>query len=226
MSLKTRFLIACAVAGAALPATAQMRPELPAPGYRSGMPAVNTPPPPVNPNAGNNATSAGFAAWYARAGRPQILLFWNRELIEDGTSQYDKVTSEQGAQIADTDATAVRGRGFAASSASGTAVQAFERREYEERSTNSSYSYRDGIYSKRVESAILSTLLGAGARVIDREAMIRNVSASKSREDRMDIQYLETLAMQKGIQYLIEVLPDNDVSSPTGVRFTVKVTDL
>ena len=42
----------------------------------------------------------------------------------------------------------------------------------------------------------------------------------------MDIQYLETLAMGQGIQYLIEILPDDDASSPTGVTFTVKVTHL
>lgn len=226
MSWKTRLLCAAAIAAAAVPATAQMRPVAPNPGYREGMPAVNTPPAAINPNAGNNATSAAFAAWYAKAGRPQMLLFWNRELIEDGASQYDKVTSEVAVGASDTDAAAYRGRRIAAAASSTTSVAAYEKREYEERSTNSGYGFRDGLFAKQVESTILSTLLGAGVRVVDREAMIRNVGANRSREDRMDIQHLETLAMQKGIQYLIEVLPDNNAGSPTGVSFTVKVTHL
>lgn len=225
-SLLAPTLLGAALVAAAAPALAQQRPTLPAVGYREGMPAVNTPPPPVNPNAGNNTTAAGFSAWYAKAGRPTMLLFWNRELIEDGASQYDGVISTTSVGAADSGAFAARGRGVAVSGASSTAVAASETRVYEERTTDSRYTFKDGIYAKGVESAIMGTLLSAGARIIDREAVIRKIGANKSRDERMDIQHLETLALEQGVQYLIEVLPDNNLASPTGVSFTVKVTHL
>jgi hypothetical protein len=231
MFRKTSLMAAAPVALAlafAPPASAQQqqRPTLPSSGYREGMPAVNTPPPPVNPNAGNNVTAASFSAWYARNGRPSMLLFWNRQLIEDGTSQYDNVATQVAVGESDSGAFAARGRGVAIAGSSSTAAVASEQRTFQERSTDSRYTFADGVYAKAVESAIMGTLLSAGARVVDREAMIRKLGASKSRDERMDIQHLETLALGQGVQYLIEVLPDNNLASPTGVSFTVKVTHL
>ncbi|MDO8802675.1 hypothetical protein [Phenylobacterium sp.] len=217
-------LTALLVAG---PAMAQpYRPQAPAVTYREGMPDVNTPPPSANPDAGNYTSSSSFARWYAGAGRPTMLMFWNRQLIEDATSQYDSVQTTSSAGIAVGQGAAVRGRGWAASASSGMAASASESRQYQERMTDSSYGFRSNNFTRSVESSILNTFLSAGARIVDREAVIRKVSAKQSREDRMDIQYLETLAMGQGIQYLIEILPDDDASSPTGVTFTVKVTHL
>ncbi len=216
-------LAAALVAG---PALAQYRPQAPAVVYRDGMPEVNAPAPSASPDAGNFAASSAFARWYASAGRPTLLLFWNRQLIEDATSQYDSVQSSRSAGVAMGDAAAVRGIGWAASSSSGLAASASESRQYQERMTDSGYGFRNTNFSRGVESSILNAFLSAGAKIVDREAMIRKVSAKQSREDRLDIQYLETLALGQGIQYLIEVLPDDDLSSPTGLTFTVKVTHL
>lgn len=224
MKLFSTALAALLVAGPAM--AQQYRPQAPAVTYREGMPDVNTPAPSANPDAGNYASSSSFARWYAGAGRPTMLMFWNRQLIEDATSQYDSVQTTRSAAVAMGDAAAVRGRNWAASSSTGVAASASESRQYQERMTDSSYGFRSNNFSRGVESSILNTFLSAGARIVDREAVIRKVSASKSREDRMDIQYLETLAMGQGIQYLIEILPDDDASSPTGVTFTVKVTHL
>lgn len=222
--MKLVALAALLVAGPAL--AQQYRPEAPAVTYREGMPDVNTPAPSANPDAGNYASSGSFARWYAGAGRPTMLMFWNRQLIEDATSQYDSVQTTSSAGIAVGQAAAVRGRGWAASASSGMAASASESRQYQERMTDSSYGFRSNNFSRGVESSILNTFLSAGAKIVDREAVIRKVSAKQSREDRMDIQYLETLAMGQGIQYLIEILPDDDASSPTGVTFTIKVTHL
>lgn len=212
---------------AAGPAMAQQyRPQAPAVTYRDGMPDVNASAPSANPDAGNYASSGAFARWYAGAGRPTMLMFWNRQLIEDATSQYDSVQTTRSATVAMGEGAAVRGGNWAASASSGMAASASESRQYQERTTDGGYGFRDNSFSRGVESSILNTFLSAGARIVDREAVIRRVSAKQSREDRMDIQYLETLAMGQGIQYLIEVLPDDDASSPTGVTFTVKITHL
>ena len=223
--MKLAALAALLAAGPAM-AQPQYRPQAPAVTYREGMPEVNTPAPSVNPDAGNYASSGSFARWYASAGRPTMLMFWNRQLIEDATSQYDSVQTTRSAGIAMGEAAAVRGRGWAAGASSGVAASASESRQFQERMTDSSYGFRSNNFTRGVESAILSTFLSAGARIVDREAVIRKVSAKHAREDRMDIQYLETLAMGQGIAYLIEILPDDDAASPTGVTFTVKVTHL
>ena len=212
---------------AAGPALAQTyRPQAPAVTYREGMPEVNAPPPGVNPDAGNYSASSAFARWYASAGRPSMLLFWNRQLIDDAASQYDSVQTSRSSAVAVGEAAAVRGRGWGASASMGAAATASESRQYQERTTDSSYGFRDTNFSRGVETSILGAFLSAGARIVDREAVIRKVSAKQSREDRLDIQYLETLALGQGVQYLIEVLPDDDLTSPTGVTFTVKVTHL
>lgn len=237
-------LLAATLAGLALAGTAaaQSRPEAPAVTYREGMPAVNAPAPTASPDAGNYAASSAFARWYQAAGRPSILLFWNRELLEDATSQYDSVQTGLAVGASRSDAVAARNSSslgiadygvaagqsdsIAASSRGASAVVATEQRQYQERSTNSRYALADPTYAHGVEAAIFSTFLSAGAKMVSREALMRKISTQKSREDRMDIQYLETLAMGQGVQYLMEVLPDNDLASPTGVSFTVRVTHL
>ena len=224
-TLKT-LTLGLALTTMAFPALAQYRPEAPGVVYRDGMPSVNTPAPAADPNAGNYATSAGFARWYQAAGRPTLLLFWNRELIEDGTSQYDNVQSVRVDSVAASEAAAYRGRNVSTSAGVAGVSTVGEARQYQERTTNSGYGFRDNLFSKGVESAILSAFINAGARMVDREAVIRKQSAKGTTGEALDIQRRETLAMGQGIQYLIEVLPDDDLASPTGVSFTVKVTHL
>lgn len=218
-------LIALAVAVAA-PAAAQQRPGLPDTGYRPGMPAVERAPPKADPNAGNYGAAGAFSAWNARAGRPSILVFWNRELIEDGASQYDAVTSTRADGAAERGAFVARGYGTTVAGSAAAATVTSETRTYSERTTDSRYGFRDDIWAKTAESAMVGTFLSAGAKVVDREALIRNLSAGKSKDDRLDIQHLESVALKQGVTYLVEVLPDASAASPTGVSFTVKVTHL
>ena len=200
-----RTLAAAVVAlAAASPALAQMRPEAPGVTYRDGMPAVNAPAPVAAPDAANSQASAGFARWYAAAGRPSILLFWNRELIEDATTMYDNVQSSAAIGAARSDAASVAGAGgyavggygaaagesvrYGAGSRSSAAMVATESRQYQERSTDSRYAIADPTYGHGVESAISSTLISAGAKIVSREALMRKVSTGKTKEDRLDIQ--------------------------------------
>lgn len=218
--------VLAAIAGPAAAQQQQYRPAAPAVRYREDMPAVNAPAPSASPDAGNYAASSAFARWYQAAGRPSMLLFWNRQLLEDATSQYDSVQTGRVDSVAAGQSASLYGwRGSASAAVAGSSTVA-ETRQYQERMTDGSYGFRNTNFTRGVESSILSTFIAAGARIVDREAVMRKVSATRSREDRMDIQYLETLAMGQGIQYLIEILPDDDASSPTGVTFTVKVTHL
>lgn len=217
--------LALAVALAA-PAASQQRAAPPDAGYRSGMPAVNAAPPKVDPDAGNYGAAGAFADWNARNGRPSILVFWNRELIEDGTTLYDTVTATRVDGAAEKGAFVARGRGVTVAGSAAAASVTSETRSYQERTTDSRYGFRDDLFAKQVESAMVGTFLSAGARVMDREALIRNLSAGKARDERLDIQHLETVALKQGVKYLVEVLPDNAAGSATGVSFTVKITHL
>jgi hypothetical protein len=217
--MRKTLLLAVAAAAVAAPAAAQ-------PGYREDMPAVNVAPKASDPDAGNLAASAAFAAWNRRAGRPSILVFFNRQLIEDGASQYDSVTTTAAAGVAEHGAFAVGGRHAAVAGSASRAAVVSETRSFQERANDGRYGFRSGPFTRAVETSLMSTLLSADARVVSREALIRNVSASRSKDDRLDIQHLETLALQKGVEYLIEVLPDDNAGSPTGVSFTVRVTHL
>ncbi|MFN4177618.1 hypothetical protein [Phenylobacterium sp.] len=220
-------LAAVAIVAAAPPAAAQVRDLGPGAGsYRQGLPSVNTPAAKPDPQAGNRGAAADFAAWNAKAGRPSILVFWNRELLEDATSLYDSVTTTRVDGAAEKGAFVARGRGVVVGGAASSASVAAETRSYQERSTDSRYGFRDGLFSKAVEASLMGTLLNAGARVMDREALIRKVGAARSQEARLDVQHLETLALEQGVKYLVEVLPDDDAASATGVSFTVKVTHL
>lgn len=222
--LTAAFLAAALLAAA--PAWAQRADAAPPSSYRPGLPAVNAPPPSREPDADNRGVAAAFSAWNARSGRPGILLFWNRQLIEDGASQYDSVTTTRVEGAADQVAIVARGRGATVGAGSANASISSETRAYQERTTDGRYGFGDGLFAKAVESSLMATLLNSGARVMDREALIRKTSAGRSRDERMDIQHLETLALAQGVQYLVEVLPDDDPGSPTGVSFTVKVIHL
>ena len=226
MATRKIMITVALMAACASPALAQYRPASPNVQYREDMPSVNTPVPSANPDAGNYSASSAFARWYQAAGRPSMLLFWNRQLLEDSTSQYDNVQTARVDSVAAGEAASVRGWRGSASAAVAASSTSVEQRQFQERFTDGGYGFRNNNFSRGVESAILNTFLSAGAKMVDREALIRKVSAAKGRDDRMDIQYLETLAIGQGIQYLIEVLPDDDASSSTGVTFTVKITHL
>ncbi|WP_309087219.1 hypothetical protein [Phenylobacterium sp.] len=210
----------------AAPAASQPRAAAPDPGYRSNMPAVNPAAPRVDPDAPNHGAAGAFSDWNARNGRPSILVFWNRELTEDGTTLHDSVTATRADGSAEKGAFVARGRGVTVAGSAAAATVTSETRTYQERTTDSRYGFRDDVFAKQVESAMLGTFLSAGARVMDRESLIRNLSAGKSRDERLDIQHLETVALKQGVKYLVEVLPDNSAASATGVSFTVKITHL
>ena len=84
-----RLTVALVTVGAPTAAHAQARTEPPAPVYRDGGPDVLTPPAAgEDPQAQNRRVSAAFRTWYARAKRPAMMMFWNRELTDEAVTQY------------------------------------------------------------------------------------------------------------------------------------------
>ena len=194
-------------------AAAQTRDRLPPVGTgeaRAGMPAVNPRRIAPDPDEPLYRAFADFGAWARSAGSPRILLFWNRELSEDAATR---------------ERTVERGVGLAVS-APGAAAGGWERTVEQQRTTGGRFAALHPEDSSILESGFVSAFLGTGANVVDRNALMRKVSAAKGSADRHDTQFIESLALEQGVDYLVEVLPIPDGGSDTGFTFQVKITHL
>lgn len=197
---------------AAVPAAAQERPGMPPVqgDYRPDMPDVNPRQIEADPDSGLHQTFADFSVWNQRARQPKILLFWNRQLTDDTTTRYRD--RERGAV-----ATAVR---------PGVAVTAYDRIREMERTTGGTFSDLHPDDDGELESGFLSAFIRTGANVVDRTALMRKVSTREGKGERSDQQYMESLALEQGVDYLVEVLPEYRGGSGTGMLFSVKITHL
>lgn len=207
-------LAASALALAFAPAAvaSETRPGMPAVegGFRSNLPRVNDRALEADPDAGFHRVVERFQDWNRAQGAPRILLFWNRELSDDTTTRYRD-----------------RDRGVAAvAAAPGLAAGAHDRVREQERTTGGAYSDLHPDDSDELEAAFVSTFVDSGADVVDRDAMMRKVSTEEGQDDRADQQFIEARALEQGIDYLVEVLPDYRGESDTGFAFKVKITHL
>ena len=204
-------LAAAATAAAATAALAQQRPELP-PVYMGGerpdMPAVN--PRAYAPGAvGPQQTISEFGSWSRAHGDPRILLFWNRALSDDTTTRYRDRTV--GAIVSG-------GR-------PGIGATVYEETREQERTTGGTHTPLSRDTSFDYETGFVNAFLRSGANIVDRNALMRKASTRHGQQDRSDQQFIEAVALEEGVQYLVEVLPDYR-ASPTGFQFTVKITHL
>lgn len=202
----------CAAAVGFVPAAAQMRPGMPpvaSDRQRPGLPSVNPQRIEADPDEGLRQTIFQFGSWNRSMGSPRILLFWNRELSDDTTTRYR-----------------TRDRGVSAVAARpGLVIGAHDRTNEQERTTGGKYNDLHPDTSGEFETGFLSAFTRAGANIVDRKALMRKVSTAQGQGDRSDQQFMESLALEQGVQYLVEVLPDYR-DSETGFLFTVKITHL
>ncbi|WP_373490280.1 hypothetical protein [Parasphingorhabdus sp.] len=208
-------LILCAAATAfpGAEAVAQMRSELPEvePGYeRPGMPEAMSRRMDPDPEWGMRQSFDDFGAWNRRSGAPKILFFWNRELTDDSSSRYRTVNRSVSA----------------IASRPGLVVGVSESTTEDEATTGGEYSALHSEDSADLESGFLNAFLSTGANILDRRALMRKVSTGPERGDRSDKQYMESQALEQGVDYLVEVLPNPDANTETGFLFTVKITHL
>ncbi len=205
-------LCAIALLPAFAPAQAQMREGLPdvEGRERPDMPDVNPRRFEADPDAGLRQVFDNFRAWDRAQGRPQILVFWNRQLDDETTTRYRQ-----------------RDRGVSAVAAGrGVVVGSYDRVSEQERTTGGARADLHPDDTGELETAFLSAFLRTGASVVDRNALMRKVSAGRDQADRSDQQYIEAQALEQGIDYLVEVLPDYRGDSKTGFGFSVKITHL
>jgi hypothetical protein len=209
--------LTAALAALATPAFAQ---------YRAGQPQVMPPPREADPDAAADANLNAFANWYAAAGRPRMLLFWNRQLTDETTTRRTDKTIEDRTYGESTsgETTSTRFGEATLKETDGSERKVTSRES--EAITGQTYSNMNRKASDLLETVFVNTFLAVGAEVVDRDALIRRLSLENPQADRGDIQFLESQALATGIPYLVEILPSPDPDSPTGLVFTIKIKHL
>lgn len=162
----------------------------------------------MNHDAAGNAAAAAFGTWYQRMERPTLLVLWNRQYL-------DELTSERALTYRETE---IRERPSAYLSTTERTATIDS-----QATTGGRYASMGTLTSDELETGSVGAFLAQGARLIDRDAMIRKLSLHVDRAERIDLQLLETQALENGLAYLIEVLPAWDPASPTGWAFTARL---
>ena len=205
-----RFGMASACLAAVLAGSAGLAQDVDRYGNRMGMPEVAVAPRPVDPQTGNRIAAGNFQRWYAAKGRPTILVFWNRELSEEGVSRYSLQAKSSGSG-------SVSGNSYSYEKSSELGVK---------RESGGLATDLTGVSMQRVEGAFMSEFLRAGGRLLDRNALMRKLSTRVGAQTRDDVQYLETLALQQGVTYLVEIVPNETSNGTTDLAMSVKIKHL
>ncbi|HWV60565.1 MAG TPA: hypothetical protein VN034_07925 [Sphingopyxis sp.] len=205
--------LACAPAAlVALPAFAQ---------YRDGMPPVIEAPV-AAPVIGTDPLSpAAFHDAYSRAGRPRLVIFWNRELTDQLATQSDRIVQVE--------------RSMSAASAAG--ISADGRRAGRTDRSDSVETLRVGtreVDGERpiaaltnstdwaVMSGFNSRLQSAGVLLVDRAVALRALAAASTAEDRQDRQTIETKALADKAEIILTVMQTPQSGTPLGAAFLVE----
>ena len=174
---------------------------------RPGMPDVMTPGPRAYSIDVANGSIEQFRSWARRAGNPRILLFWNTEFSDETSTRSRLVAREDSV-------TRVYRDGV---------TRSREATIEDERTTGGKVHRLDRGHEEELENAFVSTFAETNANLVDRAAVMRKASVRQDKSDRVDQQYMEALALEQGIDYLVEVLPEYAAGTATGLRFGVKV---
>lgn len=221
-----RTLIAALLTLTATAAAAQYRdePAGPPPGaYRDGPEVMRPAPPPPPPGM---VAAGNFRAVYAKAGRPRMMVFWNRALSDEVSSNYrDNLHAETSAQ-SDARSTVVGTRSGYDASSQANSRASLDVSSGSERVEQGRLNPLDESVDSSVESAFSDTLAQNGAQLIDRNLAMRTGRGSRGAGSRPNMQQIETDAATARADLLIEVLQTSAPGTPTGAVFKVTVKDI
>lgn len=177
--------------------------------YRENQPQVLAPPPAPAPQGKIDAASV-LAPAYTRAGRPRVVLYWNNELSDQTAATRADVTESR---------FDVRER-RSGHSEKATTVHA---RDVPLRQTPSSaFTPRDAALLAQAFTAEFSR---AGVNFVDRSLIIRSTAARTHRTGG-DPQLIESDALSRHADLLLEVIQVPDPNAPLGYAFDIRVKSL
>jgi hypothetical protein len=208
------------LAGTAMPATAQ---------WREGQPPVVTPearpvpPPPAD-------VVAPFARAYRAAGRPRVVLMWNRPFSDESATAtvHRKVTRDTA--TAKTGGSTQTTTGSAGSASMSETTRDHDRTRVETAGTVAmrETARRTALPEREftmLERAFVSAMARGSMRFIDRALVMRTTAAAQHRGGG-DQQLIETDALLKHGDLIMEVLLVEDRDAPLGYAFDVRTKDL
>ena len=196
--------------------------------YRQGEPEVLSPLKAEGPAPAPDPAPA-FASAYHRAGQPRIVVLWNRPFDDRIASVHEtsRTTTESTSSTAGSLSTSAHGvTGSAELSGYGSASRTHrvesQTSGYQEHPRTRSVSERNAAL---LEQAFMSELRRSGARLVDRALLVRR-TAAQSHRGGADPRLVETDALLKHAEWLLEVQLIPDAAAPLGHAFMAQLKDL
>jgi len=219
----------CVVVSLALlaPATALRAADPADPSYRDGTPPVLSPTPTEVVDDAQAVVDA-FAEAYRQRGQPRLVLFWNRaltdQLVEQRRTQktFNRQSGGNQSQERQSD-----GTGGEVSLTEGQHSTSVTERTDE---TTVDHVRRAGPaegFAWAVEDAVVRSLAGSGANLVDRSAAMRFVDAERAvPETRPDALRVEAEALLQKGDVLLEILSTPEPKAPSGLLYRVLVKEV
>ncbi|QIL72081.1 hypothetical protein G7048_17980 [Diaphorobacter sp. HDW4B] len=203
----------------ALPTQAQQMRDRMSDVYRDGQPEVLPAPLPVrSPDAQPVLQRSAFSQAYARAGRPTIAVYWNRQLAE-----LMEPTDIVQTHIETIDTRSGDGKRADEEDTRNITVTSQRLQRTEQRR-----SKLPEHLDLQLRSAFMQSMTSAGVRLVDRNVVIRTTSAQrKGPASARHGQHVESEALLQHAKLLMEVLHMPDAASPRGwsVHVSIKRMD-
>ena len=195
--------------------------------YRPGAEPVLSPPK-ANSQDDSRKIIDAFVRAYANKKSPRVVLFWNRSLSDQLN---DVKTSEKVTQIyssgditADLRIPDIGERSVDASSRRFVSKTERTDQTIEEKGKRRDTSER---YGWALEDAVVRTLTGMGTKLVDRSAAMRFLAAERDlAPSALDGVRIETDALLKKGDLLLEILLSEDASTPSGLIYRILVKEI
>jgi len=158
-----------------------------------------------------------FPAAYRAAGRPRIVVFWNRQLSDNAASEYDVVTRGS----SEHSGAAVAGRNWAGAHNSSDVTVATGVHRSQEGKRDSTLGERSDW---KVETVFTSDLVHAGVALVDRDTIVR-VTGRDIADLFANQQANEIKALLGHADIILEVLQTSG-RGPLGTAFKVSAKDI
>lgn len=171
-----------------------------------------------------------FARAYEAAGRPRVVLLWNRSLSDESSTStvQRKVTRDTGTTKTGGSTQSTNGPAGSVTVTEGASEHDNTRTEtsgpmqLREAARKSTFSERE---TTMLERAFVGELDRAGVRFVDRAMVMRTTAATQHRAGG-DQQLIETDSLMKHSDVVLEVVFIEDRDAPSGYVFDVRAKDV
>lgn len=197
--------------------------------YRDGQPATVAAPAP-SPVAVAPDPAIAFGRAYSAAGRPRIVLLWNRTLSDQAATATVQRNVVRDTRRANENSSTQSTQGPAGSATLNEGERNFDRTRVETRGSVALVApdRKTGLSEREmamIERSFVSEMNRAGVRFVDRALAMRTTAAREHRAGG-DQQLIETDALLKLADMMMEVLLVEDRNATVGYAFDVRVKNI